>query len=286
MGPAALAGGDVQVLHRPQLEAKVRDVVGLYLHPPEKAVVLCVDEKSQVQALDRTAPILPMRPGLPEKATHDYVRHGTTTLFAALEVATGKVVDACFARHRHQEFLRFLNQVAKAYPRVKLHLVCDNYATHKHPAVQGVAGAQPADHAALHPDLGVVAEHGRGLLRDHHPPGHPPRQLPPASTTSSTAIRAFIDGWNNRCRPFVWTKTADELLDHTPQVNEHRSRDTRRLVARRRQPDGGSAGPPVSRVSPRQWPQARSSILERRAAIPEEGRCSFGRPGRSAIRRF
>ena len=89
----------------PQLEAKVRDVVGLYLNPPEKAVVLSVDEKSQIQALDRTAPILPMRPGLPEKATHDYVRHGTTTLFAALEIATGKVTDACYPRHRHEEFL-------------------------------------------------------------------------------------------------------------------------------------------------------------------------------------
>ncbi len=114
----------------PELEAKVRDVVGLYLNPPDKAVVLCVDEKSQVQALDRTAPILPLRPGLPEKQTHDYVRHGTTTLFAALEVATGKVVDACYPRHRHQEFLAFLKQVAKAYPRVKLHIVVDNYATH------------------------------------------------------------------------------------------------------------------------------------------------------------
>src|SRR5215217_1535653 len=114
----------------PELEAKVRDVVGLYLNPPDKAVVLCVDEKSQIQALDRTAPILPLRPGLPESRTHDYVRHGTTTLFAALEVATGKVTDACFDRHRHQEFLRFLRQVAKAYPRRKLHVVADNYATH------------------------------------------------------------------------------------------------------------------------------------------------------------
>ena len=100
--------------------------------PPERAVVLCVDEKSQSQALERSAPILPIRPGLPEKATHDYIRHGTTTLFAALEVATRPAVDACFDRHRHQEFLKFLKQVAKAYPRVKLHVVVDNYATHKH----------------------------------------------------------------------------------------------------------------------------------------------------------
>jgi hypothetical protein len=96
----------------PQLEAKVRDIVGLYLDPPAKAIVLCVDEKSQIQALNRTAPMLPLRPGLPESRTHDYVRHGTTTLFAALEVATGKRVDACYDRHRHQEFLRFLRPVA------------------------------------------------------------------------------------------------------------------------------------------------------------------------------
>jgi len=127
----------------PELEAKVRDVVGLYLDPPEKAVVLSIDEKSQIQALDRTAPILPLRPGLPEKASHDYVRHGTTTLFAALEVATGKVTDACYPRHRSDEFVRFLKQVARAYPRVPLHLVVDNYATHKHPTVQAWLARNP-----------------------------------------------------------------------------------------------------------------------------------------------
>ena len=161
----------------PELEAKLRDVVGLYLNPPDKAVVLCVDEKSQVQALERTAPVLPVRPGIPEKQTHDYVRHGTTTLFAALEVATGKVTDACYPRHRHEEFLRFLRQVAKAYPRTRLHIVADNYATHKHPDVTGLAGQEPEDHAALHADIGVVAEHGGDLLRHHHPAGDPPRQL-------------------------------------------------------------------------------------------------------------
>jgi len=114
----------------PELDAKVRDVVGLYLNPPEKAVVVCIDEKTQIQALDRTAPILPMRAGLPEKATHDYLRHGTTSLFAALQVATGTVTDACYQRHTHAEFLDFLKLVAKAYPRVRLHVVCDNYATH------------------------------------------------------------------------------------------------------------------------------------------------------------
>src|SRR3954454_17890164 len=107
----------------PELDAKIRDVVGLYLHPPEKAVVLCVDEKSQLQALDRTQPTLPMGVGGPQRQTHDYVRHGTTTLFAALEVSTGKVTEACFERHRHQEFLKFLKQVANAYPRAPLHVV-------------------------------------------------------------------------------------------------------------------------------------------------------------------
>ena len=125
------------------LEAKVRDVVGLYLHPPEKAVVLCVDEKPQTQALQRTAPILPVRPGHPEAASFDYVRHGTTTLFAALEVATGRVTDACTQRHRHQEFLAFLKQVAAAYPRRQLHVVVDNLATHKHPAVRACWPAIP-----------------------------------------------------------------------------------------------------------------------------------------------
>jgi transposase len=107
----------------PELDAKIRDIVGLYLAPPDNAVVLCVDEKSQVQALDRTAPVLPILPGVPEKQTHDYVRNGTTTLFAALDVATGKITQTCQHRHRHQEFLRFLKQVAKAYPRLPLHIV-------------------------------------------------------------------------------------------------------------------------------------------------------------------
>src|SRR5215471_12801574 len=160
----------------PALEAKVRDVIGLYLSPPDKAVVLCVDEKPQTQALERKAPVLPLRPGVPEKRSHDYIRHGTTTLFAALEAATGKVTGACYPRHRHEEFLTFLRQVAKAYPQRKLHLVVDNYGTHA-PGRAGLAGQAPPDHLALHADVGVVAEHGGGLLLDHHPAGHPPWQL-------------------------------------------------------------------------------------------------------------
>jgi transposase len=195
----------------PELDAKVRDVVGLYLNPPDKAVVICVDEKTQVQALDRTAPILPIRPGLPEKATHDYVRHGTTSLFAALEVATGKVTDACYQRHTHAEFLDFLKLVAKAYPRVKLHVVADNYATHKHPAVKAWLARNPRITMHFTPTSGSwlnMVEIFFGIIT---------RQAIRRGTFTSVkdliaAIGNFIDGWNDRCQPFVWTKTADEIL--------------------------------------------------------------------------
>ena len=163
----------------PELVAKVTDVVGLYLAPPENAIVLCVDEKSQIQALDRTAPMLPMQPGLPERRTHDYVRHGTTTLFAALEIATGKVTAACKPRHRHQEFLAFLKQVARAYPDDgrQLHLVMDNYAAHKRVEVRDWLAANPRIHVHFTPTSRVLAEPGRGLVRHHRTPGHPPRHL-------------------------------------------------------------------------------------------------------------
>ncbi len=195
----------------PELDAKVRDVVGLYLNPPDKAVVVCIDEKSQIQALDRTAPILPIRPGLPEKATHDYVRHGTTTLFAALEVATGKVTDACHPRHTHAEFLAFLKQVAKAYPRVPLHVVADNYATHKHPDVQTWLAKHPRVRMHFTPTSGSwlnLVEVFFGIIT---------RQAIRRGTFTSVkdliaAIETFIDAWNDRCQPFVWTKTADEIL--------------------------------------------------------------------------
>ena len=197
----------------PQLEAKVRDVVGLYLNPPDKAIVLCVDEKSQVQALDRTAPTLPMRLGLPEKQTHDYIRHGTTTLFAALEIATGRVEQACLPRHRHQEFLAFLKQVAKAYPRRKLHLVVDNYATHNHPAVRAWLARNPRITLHFTPTSGSwlnMVEIFFSIIT---------RQAIRRGSFGSVkeliaAIGTFIDGWNERCHPFVWTKPAEELLDH------------------------------------------------------------------------
>ncbi len=209
----------------PELEAKVRDVVGLYLNPPDKAVVVCVDEKTQIQALDRTAPILPLRPGLPEKATHDYKRNGTTSLFAALEVATGRVTDACYQRHTHAEFLDFLKLVAKAYPRVKLHVVADNYATHKHPKVQAWLDRNPRITMHFTPTSGSwlnMVEIFFGIIT---------RQAIRRGTFTSvkdliTAIEAFIDGWNERCTPFVWTKTADEIL--TKAKKRQPTSDTRR----------------------------------------------------------
>jgi transposase len=208
----------------PQLEAKVRDVVGLYLNPPEKAVVLSIDEKSQIQALDRTAPILPMRPGLPERASHDYVRHGTTTLFAALEVATGKVTDACYPRHRSDEFLKFLKHVAKAYPRVPLHLVVDNYATHKHPSVQAWLARNPRITMHFTPTSGSwlnMVEIFFGIIT---------RQAIRRGTFTTVkdliaAIETYIDAWNERCQPFTWTKTPDEIL--TKATGGQRSSFTR-----------------------------------------------------------
>ena len=195
----------------PELDAKVRDVVGLYLNPPDKAVVVCIDEKSQIQALDRTAPILPIRPGLPEKATHDYVRHGTTTLYAALEVATGKVTDACYPRHTHAEFLAFLKHVAKAHPRVPLHVVADNYATHKHPAVT----AWPVKNPRVTMHFTPTSRSWLNLVEVFF--GIITRQAIRRGTFTSVkdliaAIETFIDGWNDRCHPFTWTKTADEIL--------------------------------------------------------------------------
>ena len=195
----------------PELVAKVTDVVGLYLAPPENAVVLCVDEKSQIQALDRTAPMLPMQPGLPERRTHDYVRHGTTTLFAALEIATGKITGRCQPRHRHQEFLRFLKQVARAYPGVELHLVMDNYAAHKRIEIRDWLAANPRVHVHFTPTSASwmnLVEVWFGIIQ---------RQAIHRGTFGSVkdltgAIRAFIDGWNDRAHPFAWTKPADQIL--------------------------------------------------------------------------
>jgi transposase len=202
----------------PQLVAKVTDVVGLYLAPPENAIVLCVDEKSQIQALDRTAPILPLQPGLPERRSHDYVRHGTATLFAALEIATGKVTGTCQPRHRHQEFLRFLKQIAKAYPDRDLHLVMDNYAAHKRVEVRRWLSANPRVHVHFTPTsaswlnlvevwFGIIERQAihRGTFR--------------SVNDLNAKIRTFITGWNDRCHPFVWTKPAKQILAKANRQN-------------------------------------------------------------------
>lgn len=208
----------------PQLEAKIRDVVGLYLDPPDKAVVVCIDEKSQIQALDRTAPLLPMRFDQAERRTHDYKRHGTTTLFAALEVATGRITaDACYPRHRNGEFLTFLKQVAKAHPRVKLHVVCDNYATHNHPNVKAWLARHPRITMHFTPTSASwmnMVEIFFGIIT---------RQAIRRGTFTSVpdligAIRTFIDAYNERCQPFIWTKTADQILT---KANRQKNSDTR-----------------------------------------------------------
>jgi len=207
----------------PALEAKVRDVVGLYLDPPANAVVVCVDEKSQIQALDRTAPLLPMRFGRAERRTHDHVRHGTTTLFAALEVATGRITaDACYPRHRNGEFLAFLNKVAKAHPRVPLHVVCDNYGTHSHPKVKAWLARNPRITLHFTPTSASwmnMVEIFFGIIT---------RQAIRRGTFTSVpdligAIRIFIDAYNERCEPFAWTKTADQILTKT---NRQKTSDT------------------------------------------------------------
>jgi transposase len=195
----------------PQLAAKVHDVVGLYLHPPERAVVICVDEKSQIQALERTQPVRRVGLDRPEQRTHDYVRHGTTTLFAALEVATGRVIDQCTSRHRHQEFLAFLKQVARAYPRRRLHVICDNYATHKHPTVHAWLAKHPRVQLHFTPTsaswLNLIEVFFSIVERQAL------RRGDFASVSDLiTAIRRFCAAWNQHCQPFAWTKPADAIL--------------------------------------------------------------------------
>jgi transposase len=197
----------------PQFIDKVRDVVGLYMSPPENALVLCVDEKSQIQALDRTAPILPMLPTTPARMTHDYVRNGTTSLFAAFDLASGSVIAQPYRRHRHQEFLRFLKLIDAAVPKgLQLHLVLDNYATHKTPAVKDWLLKHPRFRLHFTPTssswMNLVERWfaeltNRKLRRSAH------RSV----TELETDIRKWTSEWNKSPKPFVWTKTADEILE-------------------------------------------------------------------------
>ena len=198
----------------PQFIEKVRDIVGLYLNPPEAAVVLCVDEKSQIQALDRTAPVLPLRPGTPERRTHDYRRYGTTNLYAALDLASGNVIADLTARHRAEEFRRFLNLIDKTVPaQLDVHVVVDNSSTHKTPAIQRWLVRHPRFTFHYTPTysswLNLVerwfAELTNKWIR---------RGTHRSVKELVASIRTWITNWNDEPRPFVWHKTADEILDN------------------------------------------------------------------------
>lgn len=196
----------------PLLIDKVRDIVGLYVAPPEHALVLCVDEKSQIQALDRTAPLLPLRPGQAERGTHDYRRHGTTTLFAALNVKTGEVLGETRARHRAIEFRRFLDLIDANVPAdVEVHLVLDNYGTHKAPLVRNWFAKRPRYHLHFTPTYGswlnMVERWFAGLTSKQLRRG-----VHRSIAALEHAIREYIEASNADCKPFVWTKSADEIL--------------------------------------------------------------------------
>jgi transposase len=205
---------------------KVKDVVGLYLDPPERAVVLCVDEKSQIQALDRTAPILPMLPGTPERATHDYKRSGTSSLYAALDITTGQVISALHGRHRAVEFKKFLQTIDREVPaELAVHLVLDNASTHKTPAIKKWLLAHPRFVLHFTPTssswINLVerwfAELTTKKLR---------RGTHRSVRALNSDIRAWIQTWNEDPKPFVWTKTADQILEsisrYCNRINESR----------------------------------------------------------------
>jgi putative transposase len=192
---------------------KLRDVVGLYLNPPDNALVLCVDEKSQCQALERTQPMLPMGLGYVEGVTHDYVRHGTTTLFAALNVLNGQVIAQCRPRHRHQEFLDFLRAIDKAVPpQLDVHCIADNYASHKHPEVRAWLAQRPRWHMHFVPTYSSwlnQVERFFSIITT--------RAIRRGSFRSvkdlTTKITKFVDNYNATCQPFAWTATADSILE-------------------------------------------------------------------------
>jgi putative transposase len=204
----------------PYFVEKARDIVGLYLNPPDNAMVLCVDEKSQIQALNRTQPILPLGLGYVEGVTHDYVRHGTTTLYAALDIASGQVLTRCAPRHRHQEFLRFLRQIDSNVPgKLDVHLVVDNYATHKHAKVRCWLGERPRFHVHYTPTYGSwlnQVEIWSNIITQ--------RAIRRGSFRSVKAlvntIDHFVQEHNARSTPFVWTATADSILQKVQRLCE------------------------------------------------------------------
>lgn len=196
----------------PDFVAKVRDVVGLYVSPPAHAVVLCVDEKSQIQALDRSQPMLPMRPGQPARRSHDYTRHGTTSLFAALDIATGRVIGRCYARHRTTEFRKFLDEIEAAVPPdLHVHLVMDNYATHKTKLIRNWFARRPRWHVHLTPTSSSwlnQVERFFALLTERQIR----RGIHRSVVALKGAITAFIEQHNADPKPFRWTKSADDIL--------------------------------------------------------------------------
>jgi putative transposase len=203
----------------PDFAPKVRDIVGLYMNPPDNAIVLSVDEKSQIQALDRTQPILPLRPGLPERQTHDYQRHGTTTLFAALNVLEGTVIGQCQPRHRHQEFLQFLNRIDHSVEaELDVHLVLDNYGTHKHPEVKKWLAERPRYHVHFTPTssswLNQVERWFAEITRKRIRRGtfRSVRDL-------VNAIEGYIRTYNINARPFQWVASASRIIR---KVNKYR----------------------------------------------------------------
>ena len=191
---------------------KVRDIVGLYLNPPDRALVLCVDEKSQIQALDRTRPLLPLRPGQAERRTHDYVRHGTTSLFAALDARTGQVIGQCHRRHRALEFRKFLDSIESAVPaELDVHLIADNYATHKTALIRNWFAKRPRFHIHFTPTSASwlnLVERWFGLLTEKQLR----RGVHQSSAELEAAIYRYLDVTNEDPKPLVWTKTADQIL--------------------------------------------------------------------------
>jgi len=204
----------------PQFVEKVRDIVGLYMNPPDRAIVLCVDEKSQVQALNRTQPILPLGPGVPARQSHDYQRHGVTSLFAAMDVASGVTIGSCYRRHRHQEFLQFLKDIdANLPPDLEVHLVLDNYATHKTAKVQSWLVRHPRYHVHFTPTsaswLNLVerlfAEVTERCIR---------RGSHTAVRTLENAMLDYLDKRNQNPKPFVWTAGADLILAKVHRLSQ------------------------------------------------------------------
>jgi len=238
---------------------KVRDIVGLYLNPPDKAMVLCVDEKTQIQALDRTQPLLPMGLGYVEGVTHDYIRHGTTTLFAALDVATGEVITQCKPRHRHQEFLGFLRQIEKSVPeQLDIHLIVDNYCTHKHSKVRAWLAQRPRFHVHYTPTYASwlnQVERWFGIITQ--------RAIRRGSFSSVkeliTKIELFVVAYNKTKAPFNWTATADSILEKLQRLcsqisgTAHSPRNKEKRIDKDQSNEGSEHKQPTKRIQDDSW---------------------------------